>query len=381
MSRPTPLVASWPVSAIRPDAAPGPGKLTITPAGGILFLVVICAIYVARPILLPIAIAILLSFLLAPVVRALGHCFLPRSIATALLLSVLVGGMGLSAYQLSGPAALWMKRLPASIPQLENKLSSIRQPMERMDAAAQQVAHLTSSATPNSPPQVTIAASMNWESHLMSMVQSSALEFLITLITLAFLLASGGTILERLVKMLPMDGEHPDPLRMLLPFSPDSALVLRDTERQVCLYLAVSSLINCLFGLVLAVGWYCMGLPNPILWGVVAAVLNFLPYIGPMIGVPLIALVALLSFDTWHQALLPPLLYGAVAFAEGNLITPLTIGRNLAMSPLAIFVSTVFWGWLWGFPGALIAVPMLVMIKEFCRRLPALAPLTTLIEP
>jgi len=353
-------------------------SLHITPAGWILFLLTVAALYVTKPITMPFTIGVFLSFLLRPVVRLLGRLHMPRAFATGLVMTTLVGGLGWSVFELSGPAAVWMQRLPTAIPQLSAKLHSLRQPMERMDAAAEQVANLTSTS-PTNGRQITLSSSPHWESNLMVALQYIAVELVIIIITCAFLLASGGALLERLVKIIPMDSEAVGPMQMLLPFTPDSAGVLRESERQVCLYLAVSSLINCLLGVILALGWWGMGLPNPILWGVVAAVLNFLPYIGPMIGVPLITVVGLLSFDSWHQALFPPLLYTALAFLEGNIITPVTIGRGLAMSPLAIFISTAVWGYMWGFPGALIAVPMLVLIKEFCRRIPSLSPITALI--
>jgi len=113
--------------------------------------------------------------------------------------------------------------------------------------------------------------------------------------------------------------------------------------------------------------------PNATMWGLLAALLNFVPYFGPIAGVVIISAVGLLSFDSPWRGLLPPLWYLALHLLEANFVTPILLGRRLTLNPVAVFVSLIFWTWLWGVSGALLSVPILVTIKVICDRLPAMS--------
>jgi len=139
--------------------------------------------------------------------------------------------------------------------------------------------------------------------------------------------------------------------------------ILRDVENQVSRYLLTITLINVSLGLVIGTLLSLHGTQNAILWGAIAAVLNFLPYIGAIVGAGFLAIVSLGEQTSIAAALIPPLIYYACSAIEGNLITPLIVGRNLSLNVIAVFVSIVVWSWLWGFAGALMAVPILVVIK------------------
>ena len=137
----------------------------------------------------------------------------------------------------------------------------------------------------------------------------------------------------------------------------------RKIEVEIGRYFVSFSLISLGVGLAVTAAMWATGLPNPPLWGVMAAVLNFVPYLGPAISLSVISVVSILTFDTLLRALLPPLAYLAIETLEGNLVQPMTFGRSLSLNPVAIFVSLLFWGWLWGPAGILLAVPILVVIK------------------
>jgi predicted PurR-regulated permease PerM len=122
-------------------------------------------------------------------------------------------------------------------------------------------------------------------------------------------------------------------------------------------------------------GMFLIGMPNPVLWGVIAALLNFIPYIGALLGVALVALIAFVTFDTIWMALLAPFIYLTCTTIEGQIVTPLILGRRLEMNTVAIFLAIAFWGWLWGIAGALIAVPLLVTVKVFADHVEGLAAL------
>ncbi|HEY0549461.1 MAG TPA: AI-2E family transporter, partial [Verrucomicrobiae bacterium] len=132
-------------------------------------------------------------------------------------------------------------------------------------------------------------------------------------------------------------------------------------------------------GLIVSGGLYFIGVPNAIMWGMLAALLNFVPYFGPVAGVALLATVGLLTFDTLWKGLLPPLWYLLLHLLEANLITPVLLGRRFTLNPVVIFVSLIFWTWLWGVPGALLSVPILVAIKIICDRVPSLSAVSELV--
>ena len=116
-----------------------------------------------------------------------------------------------------------------------------------------------------------------------------------------------------------------------------------------------------------------MGVPNPAMWGVLAALLNYIPYFGPFAGVLVLGVMGLLTFDTVPKGLLPPIWYLALHLLEANFITPILLGRRFVLNPVIIFISLIFWTWVWGVPGALLSVPILMTIKAICDRVPALA--------
>jgi predicted PurR-regulated permease PerM len=122
-----------------------------------------------------------------------------------------------------------------------------------------------------------------------------------------------------------------------------------------------------------------LGMPNPVLWGVVAAILNFMPYFGPLTVFSVLVLAGLLSFESVGQALLPAAVYACVHAVESNLVTPSILGRRLTLNPLIIFLALMFWTWLWGIPGALLSVPLLMMFKILCDHTPPLAPIGELL--
>ena len=151
--------------------------------------------------------------------------------------------------------------------------------------------------------------------------------------------------------------------------------IAREMERQISAYLLVTTFINAVFGVVVAATLWLMGMPNPVLWGVVAAVSNFIPYLGGLISTAIIGLAALLAFaDVWW-ALLVPTVYFAINTLEGYVITPLIMGRRFTLDPALLFVGLLFWWFVWGAPGALLAVPMMAAFKIFCEHVESLQPI------
>jgi len=149
--------------------------------------------------------------------------------------------------------------------------------------------------------------------------------------------------------------------------------ISHEIQQNISNYLFSVSLINVGLGIVVSGGLYFMGVPNPAMWGMLVAILNFVPYFGPVVGVLLLAVAGLLTFDTLWQGLLPSLWYLGLHLLEANFITPILVGRRLTLNPVVVFVSLMFWTWLWGVPGALLSVPILVSAKAVCDRFPTLS--------
>jgi predicted PurR-regulated permease PerM len=189
-----------------------------------------------------------------------------------------------------------------------------------------------------------------------------------TLVLLYLLLASGDLFLQKLVRVMPT-----------LHDKKRAVEISREIQQKCSNYLFSVSLINLGLGVVVSGGLYFLGMPNAAMWGMFVAVLDFVPYFGPVAGVLVLAAVGLLTSDTLWKGLLPPGWYLLLHLLEANLITPVLLGRRFTLNPVVSFVCLIFWAWLWGVPGALLSVPILVSIKVVCDRVPALSPVSALL--
>jgi predicted PurR-regulated permease PerM len=186
---------------------------------------------------------------------------------------------------------------------------------------------------------------------------------------LYFMLIWGDRLLERVICLVPDLSERSR-----------AKEVLRHIERRMSAYLGTVTIVYMCLGAAVGTAVHLLGLPNPVLWGVLAACLHYIPYVGSAIGIGVVGLASLASFPQLSDALMPPLAYLVLSTIEGNVVTPIILGRTFSVSPLVIFVWLVFWGWLWGIPGAIIAVPLLMLIKVTCEQSPALAPIAAFLR-
>jgi predicted PurR-regulated permease PerM len=192
----------------------------------------------------------------------------------------------------------------------------------------------------------------------------------VVIVLLYFLLASGDLFLRKLIKVLPTFKDKKRAVE-----------IAREVESNISTYLFTVTLINAGVGVAVGVGVWLLKMPNPVLWGVIACVLSYIPYLGALVGVGILGLAALLVFDDLGHALAVPAVYLAVSFVEGNFITPLVLGRRLTLNPVVIFVGILFWFFLWGIPGALLAVPTLAVFKIVCDHVDTLAPVGEFFGP
>jgi predicted PurR-regulated permease PerM len=186
----------------------------------------------------------------------------------------------------------------------------------------------------------------------------------LVIVLLHFLLASGDLFLRKLIRVLP---RFEDKKRVVY--------ISREIETSISRYLVTQALINAGLGTAGGIAFWLLGMPDPVLWGVLGAVLNFIPFVGAATTIGVVFAVASASFPTLKQSLLPPLAYLVLGVLEGSVISPYIQGRRLLLNPVVLFMGLTFWGWLWGIAGALLAVPMLVMLKIFCDHIEPLSPI------
>ncbi len=372
---PEPVVSRF-TSAPSPEA-PSPGRRESAPlrvrirlsdlgayaALGLFLIAFLGALYAAQGFLVPVTVALLLAFFLRPLVLALGRIGFPEMMGAAVVLLLTLGSIGYGSYRLSGPAAEWLQSAPEKLGRFEQRIRGFKEPVAKMSEATKEVEKITDLDGDSGPPPVSLKRNRLSDS-LFSGTRKLAAKGLVTAILLFFLLAYGDHFLRKLVHVLPR-----------LRDKKRAVEVARDIRRRISSYLFTFSLIN--LGLALAVGgaMALLGLPNPFLWGALAGVLNFVPYLGPLVTVSVISVVSVLTFDSIGRALPAPLVYLALNTVESTLVTPFLVGRMLTLNPLAIFLSLTFWGWLWGIPGALLAVPLLVVFKILCEQIEPLQPL------
>jgi len=331
---------------------------------GLLALALFYTLYLARDFFLPIAVALVLSFLLQPLVRGLHRLHIPEFMGAGIVLIVALALLAAMFYELSGPVTEWAGRVPEVSAKLRRQMQTFRKPVDRVTQMTEQVQSIAAPAAAGQrPPQQVEMKRADPLAGLFSKTYDVLLAFFETMILLYFLLSSGDMFLRKLIHVLP---RFEDKRR--------AVQIAREVEDSISHYLLTVAVINAGLGTAGGLAFWALGMPNPALWGVLGFVLNFVPYLGALTLIGILTLVATATFPTLLHALMVPACYLALGIIEGNFITPWIVGRRMTLNPVVIFLGLVFWGWMWGIPGALLAVPMIVIFKIFCDHVEPLAP-------
>jgi len=329
-------------------------------------LALIYTIYFAREFLLPIVFAMLLNFLLRPLVRLFARAKIDPPLGAGIIIIALIGGIGLGGYELAGPVQRLAASAPHTLEVAEGKLKKLMRPLERASKTAQQVASAAAATADGgaAAPKTTevVVQGPSVLTRVFGTTQRVAGFVLEVIILLFFLLAAGDLFLQKLVKVLPSRGEK----RLAVQ-------IARETETSISTYLLTTSLVNLCEGAVVAGAMYLWGMPSPILWGALTVLFEFIPYLGAAAMITLLSVGALTVFDSVGHALLVPLSYLAINIVQGQFVSPILLGHRLELNPVALFVGLAFWFWVWGIPGAFIAVPLVATFKIFCDNIEVLA--------
>jgi predicted PurR-regulated permease PerM len=369
--------ATKPTGLTEKDESPGklpplpPADATThrtTPVQRVLIgLGVIAFLYFARPVVLPVVLACMAGMTLKPLIRWSTCCHIPPGVSAAVVVGLLVCAIGICFFELGRPALKWVDEAPQHMTELRQRVQKIFPRIARFDKAAAAVNNL--GATGNEQEKDTVveiktsrvsSTFINWTGIFLAGIGE-------TFVLLYLLLASGDLFLQKLVRVMPT-----------LRDKKRAVDISHEIQQNISNYLFSVSLINLGLGLFVSLGLYLMGVPDAAMWGLLAAVLNFVPYFGPIAGVAVLAGVGLLTFETLWQGLLPTTWYLLLHLLEANLVTPVLLGRRFTLNPVVIFVSLIFWTWLWGVPGALLSVPILVTVKVISDRVPSMSPMSEL---
>ena len=325
-------------------------------------LALLYTLYFARDFLLPVVMALLLDLLFSPVVRAFTRIGIGAPLGAAIVVVGLLALVSFGAYELSTPVERWVAEAPATLARAEARMKKLTKPLERVRRTAEQVETATS-ATPPKATEVVVRGP-GLVARVFGTTQRFVAGSLEVLILLYFLLAAGDLFLQKLVKVLPQLGDKRTAVQ-----------IARKAESSISTYLITAMAVNVGEGIVVAVVLYFLGMPNPPLWGAVVALLEFVPYLGAATIIVVLSVAALTTFDSVTHALLIPAAFLAINLVQANLVSPLLYSRRLTLNPVALFVGLAFWWWIWGIPGAFIAVPLMATFKIFCDHIDSLAPI------
>jgi predicted PurR-regulated permease PerM len=324
-------------------------------------LALLYTLYFAREFLIPIAFAVLLNFLLSPLIRRMVRVNIKAPVGAAIIVMVLIAAVAEGAYQLAGPAQRWALTAPQSFARAEQKLRSIIRPVQQVTQNVARAADAVGAQNERAP-NVVVQTGPSVTSRLFGTTQRIAAGLLEVFILLYFLLAGGDLFLQKLIKVLPHFSDKVKAVE-----------IARATEAAVSAYLSTTLVINIVEGAVVAGVLWLLGMPNVLLWGALVACFEFVPYLGAFAAVVVLSVAGLTTFDQVPRALLVPGSFLAINLLQANVVAPMLLGHRLTLNPVAIFIGLAFFFWIWGVPGAFLAVPLLASFKIFCDHIESLA--------
>lgn len=333
----------------------------------LLTLGVLAACRAMSEILLPIIAAFMFKMVLEPVMRILEQARIPRAIGAILVIFLLLSSMLGLGLVLSTPASQWASKIPYGLPTLQERLEFVKKPISGLQNILQHAEKLT--LGPSKKPMTVAVEGSALSDQLITETRAFISGAFAMILVLFFLLIAGDTFLRRLVEILPRfrDKKH-------------AVEISQQTERDISVYLATITVMNACVGFATGIVMTLCNIEDPILWGAIAFLLNYVFIIGPLMGVTLFALVGLLTQATLPMALLPAGLYLIIHICEATYITPMLLAKRFTLNPVIVILAFIFWYWMWGVLGAILSTPMLATTKLICDRINVLKPLGHFLE-
>lgn len=335
-----------------------PRNISTVYQGGLFVLALLAALYAAQEVVLPLVLAFFLKLLLQPAMKWMKRLHVPRLVSALLAVTLFLSAIVGLGTLLSSPASQWAQRLPEGLPRLQERVRIISRPMDTLTRVFK---HAKNAVVGGSAPPAP-SGGVDFQQAVLSTMHHFTVGFVWTMLMLFFLLLAGDSFLRRAVEVMPTFGDK----RQVI----DIALQM---ESDISVYLTTISIMNTLVGMATGLGMWLLGLPDPLLWGVAAFMLNYVPIFGPLTGMLMFLAVGMLSLDPLWKAFMPMVLYITVHLIEGETITPMLLARRFTLNPVLVLASLLFWSWMWGIPGAVLAVPVLAIFKIVCERVEPLA--------
>ncbi|MCC9641991.1 AI-2E family transporter [Rhodopirellula sp. JC740] len=331
------------------------------------------ALYVGRNLFMPILVAVFAYLTLRPVIRGMGRMGIPSGIAAGSIMLVMGLSVGTIGYVLSGPAQEILQQIPGSLPEVKDKLGFIFEHLETVNQATEDISdtadqeNLTAEEKPvpveiKQPAWTTTSPLIAGTGNAVSFISIAA-------VLLFFLMAGGDSVILSVVSILPSFSSK----RRFME-------VLVGVQDGLSSYLAWVTCINACLGVCIGTAMWALGMPSPLLWGVAAMLLNFIPMVGAMLGIAAVFFVALVNVDHVSYAFIVAGAYAALTGLEGQFITPMLLGKSMRLSSVLVFLSIVVWGWMWGIVGVFLAVPILIAIVMVVEKLEATSPVQEMIN-
>lgn len=334
-----------------------------TPLYGLFILGILYTLYAAHGVILPMVLALLTSLLLAPLVKhSQRKLRVPRAVSSVVFLVLLVGGLAGLGWLVSQPLMEWVGKVPEGLSKVLVGPGGVQTTIEKVTESAKEVEETVEGLSEEQVTTVVLQQD-SWRQKALDNARIGLGYLALALALTYFLLVNGDRLIENLVRQLPRKKR-----RLVLR-------VVRDSQEEVAKYLGIISLSNSLVGLLTGLMAWAVGLPSPVLWGVVAGVARFVPYLGVILTLLLLGVVSVTSLDEPWMMAVAPLGYLVLTSLVGFFLEPYVHGFRMAINPAVIFISIFFWGWLWGPVGVLLAVPLMTLIQVVLRQIPRLSPL------
>ncbi len=309
------------------------------------------ALYFAKAVLVPITLAVMLSFVLRPAVNWLKRLGIPNIVSATAMFVAFTALVTVGCLLLVDPATKWLSNAPSDFAKVKDDVAAFIRPLAELQLASDQVSDMTKAPGGIAPVSVRVEQPA-LTSQLMSTTGGLLASATITSVLLFFLLAGGDQFLEKTVESIPTwRGKW------------EAVLLFRELQSRISVYLGSITLINIALGAVIGIALWLMGMPNSLLWGVMAALLNYIPFLGLIAGSAIVALAAVATFDSFGYAMIAPAIYLAANGVEANIATPAVLGRAINLNPVVILLSVFLFGWIWGMVGVFLAVPLLITVK------------------
>lgn len=354
------------------DAAPTsatPRPRSSTAAIVLATLAVAYTLWATQELLLPVLLAMFFALIGNPIIRTLEKIHIPRFVGALAVLSTGLACAVLLGSLMAEPAGKLMREVPRELREIAPKLRAVVKPVQDAKKGAESIARVAGGEDVNAVRLVRTEVNDPFRS-LTTTPRMIASVLAVVLLTLFFMIY-GANLQRRVLALLP--GRQQKKLTMD---------ILQSIEREMSRYVLTITIINTLLGLAFAgvLVWLGLAVPEALMWGTLAALLNYAPYVGPLIGIMAMLLMGFVHFDTPLEALLPSGIYLLLHTLEGQFVTPILLGRRMALSPLVLILGLMVFGWLWGIIGLLLAVPLLACTKVILERVDGLGPWARLLE-